>query len=121
MDLLRRVITIEVWAFLLALAAIVLMGMLTGAINISGLLNGMRRNENGNLEPYFSPERAQLLIFTLATAFTYVSGLFQNPTPGKLPDLPQGLVAALGGSHAIYLGGKAYSMLLRNSSAKDRT
>ena len=32
---------------------------------------------------------------------------------GKLPGVPQELIGILGGSHALYLAGKSYSMLRR--------
>jgi hypothetical protein len=119
MTLLRQVIVWEVWIFLGSLLGIIFMRMLNGEINTRHLLYGRRRGRGGRLEPYFSPERVQLLIFTLATAFQYVTGLLQNPVHCKLPDLPQSVVAALGGSHAVYLGGKAYSMLMRNTGPKE--
>jgi hypothetical protein len=52
-------------------------------------------------------------LFTLGTAVFYVSDVLRNRTSGKLPDVPVETLALLGGSHAIYLGGKAYMMLFK--------
>lgn len=121
MELLRQAVTIEVWALTLGLAAIVAFQLLNGEINASNLLYGRRKGANGHLELYFSPERVQLLIFTLGVAWSYVMSLAQSPTACKLPDIPDQTLAILGGSHAIYLGGKAYSMLLRNVGGASST
>ena len=43
----------------------------------------------------------------------YLNDVVQNRTSGKLPDVPLQTLALLGGSHAIYLGGKAYMMLFK--------
>ena len=120
MELLRQAVTMEVWVFTLGLAAIVGMQILTGEINTANLLYGRRKGASG-LELYFSPERVQLLIFTLGVAWNYVLSLAQDPSACRLPEVPQQTLAILGGSHAIYLGGKAYSMLLRNSRGASST
>lgn len=93
--------------FLGALAAIVATRLLAGGINARNLLYG--RKVGGAL--YFSPERIQLLLFTLWTAVSYLLGVVETKGGGKLPDIPTTTLALLGGSHALYLGGKAYSML----------
>ena len=41
----------------------------------------------------------------------YIVSVIDNPTSGRLPDIPDQTLYMLGGSHAIYLGGKAYAML----------
>lgn len=51
-----------------------------------------------------SPERVQLLLFTLAAAFLFLSKLLRNPT--EFPQLPTALLGTLGLSHTVYLGGK---------------
>jgi hypothetical protein len=121
-----QIITWEVQLFLLALFGIVAMQLVTGQINTKNLLYG-RMNDTG--DPivgadgltrgkkkkddtlYFSPERVQLLLFTLGAAFYYLTQVLNNPNPGTFPPLPQSWPAVIGGSNAIYLGGKAYSRL----------
>jgi len=64
---------------------------------------------------YFSPERVQLLLFTLGAASYYLTQVLNNPNPGTFPPLPDSWPAVVGGSNAIYLGGKAYSRLWSNN------
>jgi hypothetical protein len=121
----RQIVTWEVQLFLLALFGIVVMQLLSGQINTKNLLCG-RKNDTG--EPivgpdgqtrglkkedtlYFSPERVQLLLFTLGAAFYYLTQVLNNPNPGTFPPLPTSWPAVIGGSNALYLGGKAYSRL----------
>lgn len=104
-----RIIWFEVILFLGGLAAIIAYRLLTGGINTQYLLYG--KQQDGSR--YFSPARVQLLLFTLGTAMFYLSDVLEKRNSGKLPDIPAETLALLGGSHAIYLGGKAYSMLLK--------
>ena len=97
--------------FLAALAIIVLTKLLDGAINTRCLLYG--RESDGKMS--FSPARVQLLVFTIWTAFSYLLEALEKRGSGKLPDVSTETLALLGGSHAIYLGGKAYSMLFKKS------
>lgn len=103
----------EVLLFLLALTAAVTVQLLTGEINtrqlLYGRISGRRRKED---QYYFSPERVQLLIFTLAAALHYVALVFTNSQPGRFPNVPATWPAILGGSNLVYLGGKAYSRWL---------
>jgi len=101
-----------VWGTLLfigALAACVLTQLLTGGINTRHLLYG--RTVRGRA--YFSPERVQLLLFTAWVALSYLLQAVEKRSSGELPDIPSTTLALLGGSHALYLGGKAYSMLFK--------
>ena len=100
-----------VLVFVGGLAAIIAHRLLTGQINTTGLLYGTKKDGT----KYFSPERLQLMVFTLGTAMFYLNSVFQNRSSGVLPDVPTETLALLGGSHAIYLGGKAYMMLLKNT------
>jgi hypothetical protein len=102
-----RIICFEVILFLGGLAAIIAYRLLTGGINTHYLLYGKRKNGTR----YLSPERVQLLLFTLGTAMFYVVDVLEKRQTGELPDVPAKTLALLGGSHAIYLGGKAYTML----------
>jgi hypothetical protein len=103
----------ELLFFLLALAAAVAVQLLTGQINtrrlLCGRISGPSRRDD---QYYFSPERVQLLIFTLGTALHYLALVFTNSQPGTFPDVPQAWPAIIGGSNLVYLGGKAYSRWL---------
>jgi hypothetical protein len=126
----RQIIAWEVQLFLLALFGIVVTQLLTGRISTKNLLYG-RMNDAGDpivgadgvtksLKKkedtlYFSPERVQLLLFTLGAAFYYLTQVLNNPNPGTFPPLPLSWPAVIGGSNAIYLGGKAYSRLWSGS------
>jgi len=79
--------------------------MLNGQINTRRLLWG--RHRNGDL--YFSPERVQLLAFTLWVAFSYLKQAAQSSS--SLPAVSPITLALLGGSHSYYLGAKAFAML----------
>jgi hypothetical protein len=102
-------VRLEVILFLGGLAAIIAYRMLTGRINTHYLLFGTRKNGT----KYLSPERVQLLLFTLGTAMFYVMQVAETREAGVLPDIPIKTLALLGGSNAIYLGGKAYTMLFK--------
>lgn len=84
--------------------------LLTGGIRLNYLLYGDRRDRtNGGYTQFFSPGRVQLLIVTILTASYYLLQVIHDPT--TFPEVPAAWIAALGGSQAIYLGGKAQSML----------
>lgn len=105
-------VRLEVILFLGGLAVIIAYRLLTGGINTKYLLYGKQKDGS----KYFSPERVQLLLITLWTAAAYLTQV-AHPLPGadptKLPDIPAKTLALLGGGHAIYLGGKAYTMLFK--------
>jgi len=104
-----QVITWEGLAFLFALFAIVAAQLLTGQINSNGLL--MRKEGDRS----FSPERVQLLLATLASAFQFLSQVLKNPT--QFPQVPPGWLLLFGGSHAIYIGRRFY--LSRSTKPKN--
>jgi hypothetical protein len=114
MDIVRIAwfVKLEVIVFLGGLAGIIAYRILNGGINTKYLLYGTQKNGT----KYFSPERVQLLLFTLGTALFYVTDVLKNRKSGVLPDVPAQTLALLGGSHAIYLGGKAYMMLFKRNS-----
>ena len=94
---------------------VVLWKMATGEISLAYLL--YTKGKDGRLS--YSPARLQLLLFTLAVAANYLHGVMVNPHVNTLPEIPSSVLVALGGSHAAYLGGKAYTSwiqpLLRKS------
>lgn len=71
----------------------------------SGSLAGLLRSGDGTL----SPGRIQMLMLTVVTAFQYLLGVMHDPS--HMHAIPQNLVLALGGSHSVYLGAKAWSSL----------
>ena len=89
-----------------ALVAVIAVELLIGKINTTGLLYGTKRDGTR----YFSPERVQLLIVTLAFAFQYLNEFLQSDRI-SLPQVPESWTVLLGGSHAVYLTRKAYFML----------
>lgn len=109
MPLLALLMKWEIAIFLLVLAGLVASKILTGEINTSGLIYGRVSARKRGQDRYFSPERVQLLVFTLGAGFYYLTLALNNPSPGKFPDVPQTWPGLLGGSNAIYLGGKAYA------------
>ena len=92
--------------FIAALAVCVVARLSNGGINTRGLLHG--RKADGSL--YLSPERAQLLLFTIWTALSYFLNVIETRGDGKLPDIAPMTLALLGGSQGVYLLGKAYAM-----------
>jgi len=105
--------------FLATIAAAVAFQLLTGRINMQGLL---RDKTNG--QP--SPGRVQLLLITLAVAGAYLGAmlgaapieLFFDKLPGRdsyhgLPELKGWVVELLGGSSVTYASGKALPILQR--------
>ena len=83
----------------------------TGEIALDYLLYGDARNVQGSGNAtFFSSGRAQMLLATVTVAGYYLLQVMQDPT--HFPDVPNELLVALGGSHAIYLGGKAQSLYL---------
>jgi hypothetical protein len=82
------------------LAAFVLRGILTGAINTSGLLSDERRGD-------IAPQRVALLLATLSYAAFYVTtALRASPNSGGLPDVPDSVLTVLLGTNGLYLTGK---------------
>ncbi len=108
MSNLAAFVRLEISFWLIGLVSIVVYQMLTGRINTRRMLH-----EKDEAHRY-SPGRLQLLVLVLANAFFYLLQVVQNPT--RLPEIPPELVLGLGGSNAIYLGGKLYSLLLRKQA-----
>lgn len=107
MTTLQAAIRLVGMLWLLALAALVALGMLTGTINTRGLLSEKRGPARGRI----SPERVQLLLATLAAASTYVNQAVVGAGTGNLPEVPDVWLALMGGSYGIYLAGKAVRRL----------
>jgi hypothetical protein len=84
--------------------------LLTGAIDLQYLLYGDARTSDGSRSyTFFSPGRAQLLMLTVTTSVYLLLQVIHDPA--TFPKVPEVLLAALGGSQALYLGGKAQALL----------
>jgi hypothetical protein len=104
------------YAFLGALAAIVGAKVLSGGINTRGLLR--RKGSADDVEA--SPERVQLLLSTIAMAGTYLDLVFKQTSTGRLPDIPDSWLGALGASHLLYVGTKLWSTrFAKTATARD--
>ena len=104
MIFLPKLIFWEVSGLLAGFAGIIFWKILTGAMSLDYLLQA----DDASGGTSFSPGRAQLLMFTIIVAMQYLLQAINNPT--KFPDVPEVWVAALGGSQAVYLIGKAQSL-----------
>ena len=109
MELLAEVLRWEIQIFILGLAGLIALKLLTGEINTLGLLYGRISGRKRGQDQYFSPGRVQLLVFTIGAGFYYLTLVLSNPDPGTFPPIPESWSTAIGGSNAIYLGGKAYA------------
>jgi hypothetical protein len=113
MQTLASFVRMELQVLLLALAFVVAFQLLTGKINLDGLLH----DKVGTALGGFSPARLQLLLTTLAGAFYFAAQIatsLHNATPehpAQFPDIPDKWLLMLSGSYSIYLGGKVGSLL----------
>ena len=77
--------------------------------------SGLLRSADGTL----SPGRIQLLVLTVMTAMQYLLSTIHDPS--HMPTIPATLVAALGGSQAVYLGAKAWAAFMgRDKKAEEK-
>ena len=109
MEALITILRFEIWFFIGSLVLLVVYKMLTGKINTTGLLHDKKDKQTAG----FSPARVQLLILTLFGAGYYLLLTVNNGYPTEFPEVPQELLALVGGSNLVYLGAKARSMLFR--------
>src|ERR1044072_9123617 len=110
MQSLTTVVSWLVGLLLAGLAAMILIRLLCGQINTRNLFYG--RMSDGT--PYLSPERVQLMIFTIWIGLFYLLETFETrvvnvtkETAHTLPDVETQTLAILGGSQTVYLLGKA--------------
>lgn len=97
----------EVVLFLTALITIIAFQLLTRRISTYNLFYGTRRGGN----KYFSPERVQLLIFTLAAALDYFRSVMLSRHTGQFPPVPKGMLQLVASSNVVYLAGKSLMTL----------
>ena len=105
METLGLILRYELLILLLVLIAIIAYKLLVRQINTNGLLLDKTSGRA------ISPGRLQMLVITLMIAVYYVFLVMDTEDTGRLPDLPNEFLIALGGSHAVYLSGKLYGML----------
>jgi hypothetical protein len=96
----------EMIILLSGLMVVVVYKLFTGGVTLSGLL----MVKGGDDDNTFSPARLQMLMSTVLAGMYYLLQVINNPSTNSLPDVPTPLVGILGGSHAIYLGGKVQSL-----------
>ena len=94
---------------LAALAVVIASKLIAGDIRCSGLMMVSKDPRRRDAPSEFSPARAQMLMATLLAAMYYLIQAIHNPSTDRLPDAPAALVGIVGGSQAIYLGGKVQS------------
>ena len=100
MQTLSMLFRVEIGSLLVIFGILVAYQILTGRINIQGMLFD---KATGN----FSPGRVQLLLFTLMTIFYPVLQVLKDPD--EFPNISQEALLILGGGNLVYLGGKFYS------------
>jgi voltage-gated potassium channel Kch len=95
------------WAMLIwffSILAIIIIQMIRGRIILSGLL-GPERITGLRLH------RLQLIVVTVIFAGAYLVQAISLAPGEPLPNVPPALLAAILGSHGIYLGGKIHQYL----------
>jgi len=107
--------TLAYWEGLILLGGffgVVLWKLCAGEIRLDELLEGDIRDPGSpdGYSTYVSAGRVQSFVISVFVASYYLLQVLRNPK--VFPALPNELVAALGGSQALYLGGKAQAMLL---------
>jgi len=86
-----------------AVAALIAYRILTGQISLGGVLARGGEPDAPAESRKFSPERAQLLLVTLAGLASYVATALSQQ---RMPELDSSVLALFALSHAVYLGGK---------------
>jgi hypothetical protein len=105
MDTLATALRYEMLVLLIILIGIIGYRLLVQQINTNGLL----LDKTGGRK--ISPARLQMLVVTVGIALYYIFMVIEAEDMGRLPDMPNEFLVALGGSHAIYLAGKLHGML----------
>jgi hypothetical protein len=104
MEYLKIFMRWELIGTIAALAVVIGYRLLTGAINLNGLLRDKKTSRT-------SAARVQLLILTMYAALYYamlvLKEVQQTDQNRSLPDLPQQLLYAIGAGHALFLGAKS--------------
>ena len=98
---LSDVLVVEIKIVIGLMAAMVVYKLLTGKINIRGLL--------GDGKSPVTVARLQSLIGTMTVAFMYLQEFSKQPV--DMPPVTTEMLAIFGGSQTLYLGGKATGLL----------
>lgn len=98
------IVRLELALILGGLALVVAYKILTGGINMRGLLDD-------KVSGALSPGRVQLLVSTVMGAGYYLMLAIAQAPSGRLPDFPEEALLLVGGSQVVYLGGKARAHL----------
>ncbi|OUL37239.1 hypothetical protein BV372_03175 [Nostoc sp. T09] len=116
---LSKFIQVEIWLFLVGLMSSIFFLIIKKKINLRGLLY----DKTGNHK--YSPERLQLLIFSLIFVVYYLFDVRHNLNLCKAPNVPCSLprirtefLFALGGSNFAYLWAKLSSILKERRSER---
>ena len=109
MDTLVTFIHFEIWFLLIGLLLLVVYQILTGKIELKGIL--IEKDCSGKTVKGYSQVRVQLLIFTVIGACYYLQQVVNNPN--EFPKVSEELLLLMGGSNMTYLGGKYYSLLFK--------
>jgi hypothetical protein len=104
MSVLASVVELEMWILLLGLTLVIAFKLLDGKIPTRGMLSEKGKGE-------FSPARLQLLIASLIGALYYLLQALGPESGGRLPDIPEEVLLALGGSNMLYLGAKSLPLI----------
>ncbi|MDP9120219.1 MAG: hypothetical protein M3O15_02445 [Acidobacteriota bacterium] len=107
LTLLAKLATVAGGILVCGFFGVVLLKILTGEISLADLLSTADGKRS------YSPARLQLLIFTVVVAANYLHSVIVSPHRDSLPDLPTSVLVALGGSHAVYAGAKAFSAFIK--------
>ena len=95
-------------ASVLALFVVVAYKLLTGEINMGGVLSDKVTGE-------LSTGRLQLLLITIGGGAYYLFSVLAASSSGAMPAVPEVLLWATGASNAGYLGGKLHSVFWRSA------
>jgi len=98
------------WMTLGAIGVIIVGQLLTGGINLHGLLH-VKHRDGPHGPPVISAARVQLLLATLVTAGAWLTSVWATRASGTLPDIDTRWLYGLGASHGLYLGRKAVQFL----------
>lgn len=94
-----KLLDLVVGSFVFAVMVIVLLQMLTGGINLRGLLGAKDGSAN------VSPERVQLLALTITAGLAYINQV-ANAHGTSLPDVNSNWLYLYGGSTSLYAAAK---------------
>lgn len=106
--------TFLIWAFavltgawLLGLVLVIAFAIVGGRISLRGLLTEPLTGQKAFVS------RPQLLLVALSAATTFiVAGMAAVGTTNRFPEVPTTMLAIVGGSHLVFLGGRGIAALL---------